>query len=624
MFAANTELQITETDFDLLKNSFKDFIQNKTEFKDYNFEGSTLNYILDILAYNSYQQSIYTNMAVNENFLDTAQLRSNVVSQAKKLGYVPYSRNPSLMTIDITFTPSDSPSAIVIPRLSKFSGKKNNITYNYVTLQNNVITDGNSTRISISQGTWTDQQFVYDSETKFYELINSNISIDTVTVKVKDSITSTTYVEYDRALDITEIKSTSNVFFIEESVNGNYEIFFGDGILGRSLQTGNYIEVGYLVTDGVEANDINNIKAVGYSGYNSIDENSKYEASSLVVIDKSAGGSEREEINSIKFNAPRYYTTQNRLVTVPDFKNFITSNYTFIDSLAVWGGESNVPPIAGRVIISLKPKNGYVLSDSRKNQMILEMKKRNVLAIEPIIIDPTFTYVKPEIRVNYTSQNSSLTSQEIFSKVNAAILNYEKNSLGVFENAFIFSKLSSIIDNADASIESNEMTIELEKRFTPLIGSKTTYILRFFSELYHPYDGFLGSVSSSGFKINTSSETLYLDDDGNGKLRLYYLENQINKVYINNEIGTVNYETGEMKIEEIHFTETSFGSEIRVFIKPKSNNYFPDNNQIILLSYPRISMYDRSIEEFTRIESITALGNVSPVSANETNVPITL
>ena len=627
MFSANTQLQVTGTDFDTIKSQFRDFISQKTEFKDYDFQGSTLNYMLDILAYNTYQNAFYTNMAVNENFLDTAQIRSNVVSHAKKLGYVPNSAKSSYSTLTVSFNPPLTVSSITMPKFTRFQSKNEGTVYNYYTLNSYTFSSSaNFTgSIVVYEGDYVKQTFIANGTISKFSLPNNNINLDSLIVEVKDNSTTTNFTTYSRATDLTELDSSSTSYFVEESVDETYDLFFGDGVLGKKIVSGNVVTVQYLNCSGVSPNGSKVFVAVSNGGYNTISPTDFYQVSTISNVIKSQGGSEKEEINSIKFNAPRYYTRQNRLVTAPDYKNFITEKYPFISSVIAWGGESNVPSIPGRIILSIKPTDGYILSETQKTIMINDMKKRNVLSIEPIIVDPLFIYVNPVIKVNYISRNTTLSSEEIFNKIALAVQDFEQTNLGIFGNKFVASKFISLVDDADASIEGNDTTFTLEKRFSPIIGSYNTYNLKYNASIYHPYDGFLGAITSTGFKINNNANTLYMDDDGKGNILFYYfVDNTSNRSYLTGSYGTVNYETGIITLTSIQFADTELTNEIRVRVIPASNNIDSPNNQIILLSLPEITLYDKSTSDITYVSNVDVSGDITPVASNGTTSTLTL
>ena len=625
MFTANTQLQVSEISYDTILSNLKTFLKNKTEFADYDFDGSTISYVLKTLAYDTYMKSFYVNMAVNESYLDTAQIRANVISNAKKLGYVPVSARSATTQLSLSFSPGDTPSQIVIPQYTKFKGVKNGVTYFFVTKNEySIIPAGGvySKTIDVYEGTVISQTFTYSSSQTFYELLNGNVDSTSIVVAVKPNSVSTSQTIYTEADDITELTSSSEVFFLQENSSERYEIYFGNGVLGKALSDGNIITVTYIVTRGTEGNDVQGLTNVSYSGYNVDTPTTQYVPATINQSEKTHSGTIPESLDSIKFNAPRYYTVQNRLVTINDYISYALKNYSFIEAINAWGGDTHVPPVYGKVILSIKPTGGYVLSQARKDVIIADMEKRSVMSIEPIIIDPIFVYINPIIDITYDSFQTTLSPESLFSKIQTTVANFETSNLSIFDRSFRYSQFIKAIDNTDTSILSNETEINLEKRISPILNSTISYVLRFDAALRNLYAGYLGCVTSTGFKINTNSNTLFLDDDGNGKIRTYYLSGQ-SKVYVNSNAGTINYLTGEIKLTSFHFTSV-VGDELRVIVQPDKKNFTPLRNQIVLLSNPLLSLFNIRANQITKSGILDVNGNLSPVSTNYIDVPVIL
>lgn len=622
---ANTSLQVAGLNFDEIGQSIKDYISSKPEFLDYNFEGSTISLLIDALAYNTYLNSFYLNMAVNENFLDTAQIRENVVSLAKHLGYVPRSAKSARASITINFSPIDSPDYIVIPKYTRFKSTKAGIDYIFSTLEETSAPNdlgAYAKTLLVYEGEPIEQTFTYIEDETFYTLLNSNIDVDTIEVQVliNGGPSATTY---SRAGDITEITSTSTVYFLQEAIDGKYELRFGDGILGVMPDIGDIIKIRYLVSSGSVANGLTRFSNISFSGYNPDVTTTKYLPSSVSLVERSNGGQERETIESIKFNAPRYYMAQNRAVTSEDYKTFILNRYSFIQSINVWGGEEHIPPIYGRVILSIKPFGGYSLPELRKNSIVSDMKRLNVMSIEPIIIDPIFVYINPTIIVRYDSNKTTQSPENMFGAVQTTVANFELNQLSVFGNSFYYSQFLETITRADSAIISAETDILLEKRIAPILESTITYKLRFDTEIRNPYAGYLGAVSSTGFTLANNPNVQFIDDDGNGNIRIYYLNALQQKVYTNNKAGTVNYETGDIVLNAFRVVSLQ-GDEIRVFVEPKEKDYTPLRNQVVLLSHPRLSVLNIRTNQITKGGILDVFGNLSPLFNNSIDIPITL
>lgn len=623
MFDANTQLQVSETDYDTLRTSFKNFIQTKTEFTDYNFEGSTLTQVLNILAYHSYFNSFYTNMAVNESFLDTAQLRPNLVSKAKELGYLPKSANSSKATLLLNFAPTAYTPEIIVPVGARFKAVKDSVNYYFQTIAEYSAKENIGdylVEVDVYEGTPITQTFTYSTSVNFYEILNSNIDVDTLIVNVRENANSTQVTRYTVVNDITEVSAISEIFFLQENYRERFEMYFGDGVLGKQLQAGNIIEISYVTCNAAAANDIRSFDAVGYAGINN-DGSISYAPSSIITVSPSHDGFEKEGVDSIRFNSKWYNNVQNRYVTKYDYLHVLKNDYPFIESIQVWGGQEHVPPVYGKVIISVKPTDGYVLADATKNDMIAALKAKNVLTIEPIFIDPTYLYVSPSIKVTFDSRKTVLDRNGLFSKIQTKIQGYETQYLSDFNMFFQYSTFTGIIDNADASIISSETSLLLEKRFVPIIDSNLSYKISFTNQLRAPYSGYQGCITSTSFKTNTSDQMLYFDDDGVGNIRMYYNNAQNAKVYINNSAGTVNYLTGELSIKGVRFTFLT-NDEISIYAQPQNLNFSPLRNQILQLSNPNLSLFDINTNQLVKSGILDVNGNVTLISSNAIDLPV--
>ena len=613
-----TTVQLTDLNYASLETRLGDFLKNTPEFSGYNFEGTVMKRFLKILAYNTYHQSYFLNMLGTENYWDSVQLRENLVSKAKALNYLTRSSIAATANLTLTFTPFDSPVSIFIPKYTAFRATVDDVTYNFLTLQDNYVQSSNGTYIKsvdVFEGQSYTYNIPYDSNQEFYEIPDPKVDVSKLKVYVRDNSLTNDRVEYEQVSDITEVTSDSLVYYIQENNAGNYEIYFGDGVLGASLENGNVIVIEAFVTNGVLGNNINTFGPVGTTGYNSNDISSGYVAS-VNVTSRSSEGQERESIASIRFSAPKAHAAQKRSVIASDYENYLLRKYPDLQSISVWGGENNDPPIYGRVIISVKPTNGYVISNFRKNQIITDLKSRNVMAIDPMIIDPIFTYVNSNSIVNFTSTVTDKTKEELFGEVEEAIVAFETDKLSGFKKSFSYSKFTSAIDSADPAIESNDTKIKFEKRIAPIYNSTITYKMKFSTALYNPYAGYLGCLSSTGFKLaNTGMNTCYLDDDGKGNVRVYYdLNNE--RVHIRN-VGTINYETGLLLLNSLNFTELSLeAEELRIYVEGASKTYTPVRNEILLLSSPKIQMFDTVQDTVVYSSIVDVLGNTSPIQTN--------
>lgn len=618
MVAANTSLNVSSLSFFDIKNNLKDFLKSKPEFTDYNFDGSTMSMLLDVLAYNTYYNSVYTNFVANELFLDSSTLAPSVYSISKMLNYTPRSARSAVAQITITFSPTDSPSEIVIPAYTKFTATVNGVNYTFTTDVDYSVFNVNgvySKTIDVYEGIVLSYQWTKSlTDSGYYEIPVAGVDTGSLSVSVRANSITTTKTPYTLVKDITEVSSTSPVFYLQKNANGFYEIYFGDGILGKALDDGNIINATFRACNGSGVNDVNQFSIVGYSGYNKTTPTTRYTATITSVVNRADGGDEEENIDSIKFNAPRSYEIQNRLITAGDYKQFIMNNYPDIQSVSVWGGENNNPPIYGKSIIAIKPNIGYVLTNTRKTQIINDLEQWIPMSIDTLIIDPIFLFVTCSVQVNYNSSISTLNAEALYTKISTVIEDYEETNLNNFGNRFKLSRFMNAIDMADIAIESSEIDLRIEKRFFPTINSKYTYQLAYQNAFKHPYDGYLGCITSTAFTLSGSDKQMFFDDDGLGKLRIYYFAGS-KKIYYSADAGTVDYVNGIVTMKSLIFSGI-IGDELRIMAQPQHNDIYAVNNQIILLSFPTINLFDVRQNRVIFSDTVEVLGNQSLVRSD--------
>lgn len=615
-----TDVNVTNLNFNEIRDSIKSYLKTQDTFKDYNFEGSVLATIINTLAYNTYLNAYYTNMASNEGFLDTAQIRQNIVSNAKKLGYTPRSRRCSVAQLELQFFPFDTPDTIVIPRYAKFTATLNSVNYTFITNQEYTVHSDNGVYrkiIDVFEGTSYTYTYTYDGSNEFFKILDNKIDTTTLEVYVKPNTSSTNRTEFTKINDITIINSETNGYFLQESYDSKYEIYFGDGILGKALTIGNVVEITGIVTSGVDANNIRKFDAYGILGYNADNISTTY-APTISLVSQALGGQEQESIKSVRFSAPKRYSAQKRLVTGPDYENYLLSEYSDIQAVSVWGGERNDPPLYGKIVCSIKPENSFVLSNFKKNEIINNFGNRNVMAIDPVIIDPVFTFIKPTVVVYYDSRKTTLNSEGILNKVSNSIKTFENDVLSKFKQSFYESKFTSIIDSSDPSIVNNATEIVLEKRFAPIYNSTYTYKVKFNGSLKNPYSGYRGCLNSTGFKLVNSSQDYFqfFDDDGQGNINIYRFEENERKYTMMN-VGTIDYVDGSIILKGMNFAEIENSSEeIKLFVEPYQTTYTPVRNEILLLSSPFITVVDNSKQIVTSVGIVDVIGNDSPIVDN--------
>jgi hypothetical protein len=609
-----SQIDVTDLDFDRIKQSIKDYISDQDEFKDYNFQGSVVNLLLDILAYNSYQNAFYTSMVGNEMFLDSAQLRDSVVSRAKMLDYIPISAKSAKTTISITYNDISGSDVVVIPKGEVFNvTSETGSTLQFITNQAYSVYKalGYTTNVDVFEGFLIDQTFTVDTSiNQKFILNNKNIDTDSLIVIVRDSLGSTNTEVFNLANDVQEVLPTTPVYFIQEIANGEYEIYFGDDNIGKKPIDGNIVEISYRVTLGPDGNDIKTTS----SNWSAVDTDILINSVESVTY----GGSVAETIDSIKFNAPKNYETQNRAVLAEDYKRLIIrENSDLVESLRVWGGEDNDPPVYGKVFLSINPKGAAtVLSNTQKDTLRKDLKKYNVMTNEIEFIDPSYNYILPTVNVFYDSNQTSLTSDQIASKVAASIQTFETDNLGNFDNNYFrFSKFSAAIDNSDTSITYNNTSILLQKRFVPSTTNTTKYTINFDKELYNETD--VSTIVSTGFTLSGNDRTYYLDDDGNGNVRTYYINSLNQDIYTNNTFGTIDYEKGIIVLPS--FGPTSIvNNELKITVVPKDYNLITNKYLLMLLSDTVISVTDERAQRVNATVTVTTTGSVTQI--NETNI----
>ena len=583
------KLNIAELDFDSIKNNLKDYFASQAEFTDHDFGGSAISVMLDILAYNTYYNAYYVNMLASESFLDSAQLRDSVVSKASMLGYTPQSSIGAKANVSITVTPADAPATITIDKYTQFSSTVNGTSYTFCTSDSTTVTPVNgvytASGVTLTQGiplTFRYTANTANTEQKFL-LPNANTDMDTLTVTIQESASDTNTSVYTKATDITTINSTSNVYFVNEHTNGQYRVQFGDGTLGRKPTTGNIVLLKTLVSEGADVNGANTFSASGTVG--------GYSTVSVAVTNAAAGGSDRETVESIKFNAPKTYETQNRAVTTDDYKKIVEGNVSGLDSVSVWGGQDHSTPTFGKVYISAKPTGATSLSAAQITSIKDAVSSYNMVAITPEVVDPDIVDLIFNTTVKYDSRLTTLSSGVVAESVIDTMQTYKTNNLLKFGSIFRYSALSTDIDNTESSIISNLTTITAKKGIAPSTTTADSYTISFNNAIYNPSTTYEGAVTSSAFAYTDSTGTAYSTcylDDKNGVFRIFYLSGA-DKVILSETAGTVTYSNGYISITS--FKPDSFsGSTIDFTITPAANDLVPVRNQIFEIANTNITI----------------------------------
>jgi hypothetical protein len=513
--AANTTTQLVNLDFDSLKSNFITFLKGQNTFQDYNFEGSAMNQLIDVLTYNTQYNAYYLNMVANEMFLDSATQRSSVVSQAKLLNYTPISAIAPTAMVNVTFT-NVSANSLTLPAYQTFSSSAiNGVNYTFVNPDSYTVNVVNNTAIfpnvQIKQGVYATYRFDVSSATNpnyVFEIPDNAIDTTSLQVIVQTSSSNSAYTIYNQAMpsDYLTLNSTSQVYFLQEALNGNYQIYFGDGILGQQLTDGNIVIVNYVSTEGSAAS--------GANSFVLLNNVSGYSPSSVKSIAAATSGSNKESIDSIKFQAPKAFAAQGRAVSKNDYITAIQQNnqgFSF-DAVNVWGGEENNPPVFGQVFVSLKPTGSYNLTVAQKNEIITNIiKPISVLTVTPTIIDPDYTYIKLGVNVLYDPNKTILTSSQLQAGITSAIQSFSKLSLNTFNSTFNAYDLLSTVQNYDQSIVTSEYTLQLQKKFFPNLTTPATYTLSYNVPLQRGTFG-SGITSSPALQYIDSSNTSNIID----------------------------------------------------------------------------------------------------------------
>ena len=575
MAVANSYLQVTELDFNEIRNNLKTYLSSQTQFQDYDFEGSAMSVLLDLLSYNTHYNSYYVNMLANEMFLDTAQQRDSVVSNAKLVGYTPISAVGASANVTLTFGGvSGSVSQFTIPKNSKFSTTVDDIQYTYVTpsaftVQN--VSNTFSKAVTIKEGQPLTHRFVVNANNpQRYVLPNENVDTTSITVRVQNSVSDTETIEFTRATNINQVFSTSPVYFLEEAYDGKYEIVFGSGSLGKALINGNIVIVDYLVCNGDATNGANTFSV------DTLNVGESYSSATISLNSRAVGGRPQETVESIKFNAPRFYQTQNRCVIDNDYQRILLTENPDLQSVIAFGGEKADPPVYGKVFVAVKPFAEQFATATRKQQLRESILNRVPLAVDPVFIDADYTYVIPTITTYYNRTRTTVTTSSIEQAIRNSIATFSSTNLERFGNRLRYSRFVRNLDNINVGeILNNDASLKLEKRFVPNVNVAERVLLQYNNPI-RP-----STVTSTQFIFN--GFTSFLDDDGFGNIRIYRFNENRQKTFINTDAGTVDYSTGTINIE--NFAPSAYsGIEMKVSITPDRLDIIPVRQQILIMN----------------------------------------
>ena len=599
MATNESRLRVTELDFDNIKDNLKFFLKGQDKFKDYDFEGSGMNILLDTLAYNTHYMAFNANMVANEMFLDSSSLRSSAVSHAKALGYEVRSARAPKATINVNLVTTDPTKTMNAG--TAFTATIDGLNYQFVTISDRTASNsGNSVNfgsVDIYEGTYVTSKIIVDTSDvdQTFTLTDPRADTTTLTVKVQTSTTDTSTITYTKATDITQLSASSTVYYLQEVDRGRFEVYFGDGVVSKALEDGNIVQLQYVITNKGAANGVSL-----FSSPATIDG-----VSDIVVttVASAFGGAEPESVDSIKLNAPLNYSAQGRAVTTSDYEVYVKQLFANTQAVSVWGGEDgsfdpstgvSSTPEYGKVFISVKSTTGVDLTTTQKDNLVKGLAPYKVASITPVIVDADTTEIILGVTFMFDSSSTTTTGEGLASLVNTTLQNYNSSDLQSFNRPFRHSKVLRLIDESDTAILNNTTTVTMAKKFTPTLATATSYSINFNNAFFNPVAGYNeaggGVISSTGFFLNgVTTIEYFFDDDGSGNLRLYSLVGNT-RTYANSNAGTVDYENGLIKIGSIAITGVGFvddtsSSQIRVTALPRSNDITPVRNQILEIDF---------------------------------------
>jgi hypothetical protein len=594
--AQDKRLIISDFDFDDVKNNLKVFMQGQTEFSDFNFEGSALSTLLDVLAYNTHYLGYNMNMLANEMFLDSASLRSSVVSHAKTLGYETISPRAAKAFVDVTLFDSVLATAS-LPAGTVFTSSVDDVSFQFVNVANFTASNSGSQisflNIPIYEGTFVKSQFVVSSTDVDQRFIISNNRADTttLTVKVQTSTVDTTTTTFTKTTDISQVTPTSTNYFLQEVEAGKYEVYFGDDVIGKGLSDGNLVILTYVVTNKAAANTAN-----AFTNSQAISSVTNVQ---VATVEPASGGAEAETTQSIKFNAPLDYASQGRCVTAEDYKVFVKRFFPNTQAVSIFGGESgSFDPVLGvssvqefgKVFISIKSTTGNNLTVTEKSRLVRDLAPFTVASITPVIVDPDTVFIILNVAARFNSNLTTSTADSLQTTVTNELITFNNDNLKSFNSAFRHSQVTALIDNSDSSILSNITRVVMGKFFTPTIGESVGYVVNFNNRFFNPHAGHNadngGIIASTGFKVSGDTvNEMFFDDDGNGNIRRYYISVGV-KIYADASAGIVDYKNGIITLNAINIISVSdvdgtSSTKIRITTIPDSTDIIPVRNQLL-------------------------------------------
>ena len=499
---ADNRLQVAELDFDTIKTNLKSYLKQQSEFQDYDFEGSGLDVLINLLAYNTHYNAYYLNMVANEAFLDTALLRDSVVSHAKTLGYVPYSKSASKAVINLTVeTGSSTVDTVTIPKgFVLLSNTIDNQTYNFNVMADTTVTKSGTKyffeNLEIKEGQFVAYSFTQDESANpkgIFEIPDADVDTNTITVSVRPSSSNSQVTIYNKVTDILDVTSSSEVYFLQEARGGKFKIYFGDNVIGKKINDGAIINITYLSTNGTAADKASSFTVSAAIG--------SFTNITVDTVSVAAGGTNRETVSEVKYNAVAQFATQNRLVTFKDYESYITKNYPSLDSISVWGGEEETPRAYGKVFISIKPKTDYYISETEKQRILDDIvKPKSIVSVQTEFRDPEFLYLLVNNYIQYDPKKTTVSADGIKNNIRNAIIGYRNSKLNKFGAKFILSKMQDAVDATNLnSIIGSETVVRLQKRFLPVLNQSKNYTIKFNAPLHR--GTITNKLSSTSFNV---------------------------------------------------------------------------------------------------------------------------
>ena len=588
-----TNLNVTELDFVDIKQNLKNYLKQQTIFNDYDFDGAGLNVLLDVLAYNTHYNAMAAHLSLNEAFLDSAQIRGNAVSRARMLGYVPKSelapRGAVTVVVNVASETGTIPSSLTMPRGTKLSTTVGGLSYRFVTLDSATTTKiGNTftfTNVAIAEGSYNSIKYRIDNDIQIqkHQIPHRDADTSTLRVRVQANEESSGYDLYTRFETLLQVDGTSKVYHLQENSNGFYEVYFGDGVIGKKPAYNNIVTLDYVHTHGKEAN--------GASSFTMIDSVGGFSNMTVTTVTNAAGGSDQEELESIRYNAPLAYTSQNRAVTSEDYRAIINRNFTNISSINTWGGEDQAVPDYGRIYICIKPNTAETLTAAEKTSIIGSiLKGKNVVSITPTIVDPNYSFLELDVIFKYNPNLTDRTGADLVSLVKDVLDDFSLNNLNKFDGLFRHSALTKLIDSSDPAILNSTVRPYLFKNITPTANVLNNHTLVFPGIIYTPSGATESCITSTSWTDGNDIVQYFNDKPITGStdrtVFAYKLVGDTKVTTIENA-GTVTPSTGTVVLN--NFTPAD-ATSIRITIIPDSLDIAPKRDEILSIDGTRLTV----------------------------------